>query len=81
MAAKHHKASEGQKCGVVHVHGARDHLPSPTIKCLYLSGVVGTLECASISERRFECTPLRGASRLSHGCLGVRKREAHSEGG
>ena len=69
IAAEHLKASEGQKCGVVHVHRARDHRPSPTIKCLYLSGVVGTLECASILKRRFECTPLREASAVK-GTLG-----------
>jgi hypothetical protein len=66
---------------MVLVHRARDYLPSPTIKCLYLSGVVVTLECAIIPERCFECTPLRGAKRRSQGCLGVRKRDAHSEGG
>jgi hypothetical protein len=39
---------------VVLIHPARDHLPSPAIKCLYLPGVVVTLECPSISKRRFE---------------------------
>jgi hypothetical protein len=66
---------------MVLVYPARDHLPGPTCKCLYLSGVVGTLECASVSVRRFECTPLRGASRRSQGSLGARKRDTHSEGG
>ena len=33
---------------MVHVHRIRDNLPSPTMMCLYLSGVVGSLEYASI---------------------------------
>ena len=35
---------------MVLVYPARDHLPGPTIKCLYLSGVVGTLECAIVQR-------------------------------
>ena len=55
---------------MVLVHRARDYLASPTIKCLYLSGVVGTLECASIPERCFECTPCEEPAGAVRGALG-----------